>query len=93
METVFEIFFGDLTQLCQRKLLDAYGISDPIIMNWDVFPVVTIPTPRNEDEMVSWNPDEETEEAESHGNAPANGRFIDDCPDDAYDALNRSRID
>ncbi len=39
-----EIYFDDLKEEAQRALLEAYGISDPKEMNWDVFPIDTIET-------------------------------------------------
>ena len=38
----FEIYFSDLTEDAQQRLLDAFGITDAKEANWDVFPVTTI---------------------------------------------------
>ena len=34
-----ELFWGDLTTDCQKKILDIFGEN----CNWDVFPITTIP--------------------------------------------------
>ena len=38
-----EIYFSDLNPAAKRDIMDAYGISDPAEMNWDmdIFPVAT----------------------------------------------------
>ena len=38
----FEIYFDDLTEQAQAKLLESVGIEDASEMNWDVFPITTI---------------------------------------------------
>lgn len=38
----FEIYFDDLKEEVQQKLLKAAGIKDPADANWDVLPVTTI---------------------------------------------------
>lgn len=45
----FEIYFSDLNESAQKRLLEEVGISDPKEMNWDVFPITT----------YSWDPSEE----------------------------------
>lgn len=39
----FEIYFSDLTEEAQRRLLDAFGITDAKEANWDAFPVIVLP--------------------------------------------------
>ena len=39
----FEIYFSDLTEDAQRRLLDAFGLTDAKEANWDVFPVIVLP--------------------------------------------------
>lgn len=38
----FEIYFENLNEETQKKLLNAVGITDPAEANWDVLPVATI---------------------------------------------------
>jgi hypothetical protein len=38
----FEIYFRDLKEDCQKKLLQFYSIDSPEEMNWDVFPIATL---------------------------------------------------
>ncbi len=45
----FEIFFADLTNDVQTRLLAAFGIQDPSDANWEVFPVAVIPLPELDD--------------------------------------------
>ena len=45
-----EIYFDDLTHDKQRELLDAFGITDPAEMNWDVFPLWHLSPPENDSE-------------------------------------------
>lgn len=44
-----EIYFDDLTEKCQKEILEVFGIDDPKEMNWDVMPIAEIPEP-DEDE-------------------------------------------
>ena len=37
-----EVYFDDLNEEMQKKVLDFYGIEDPKDMNWDVFPITSI---------------------------------------------------
>ncbi len=34
-----EIYFSDLTEDAQKRLLEIFGISSPKEMNWDVIPI------------------------------------------------------
>lgn len=38
----FEIRFEDLTEDAQERILEAFGISSPKEMNWDVFPITSV---------------------------------------------------
>ena len=40
----FNIYFSDLTEDCQRRLLEAYRINGPEELNWDndLIPVITL---------------------------------------------------
>lgn len=38
----FQIYFRDLKEDCQKKLLQFYNIDSPEEMNWDVFPIATL---------------------------------------------------
>ena len=38
----FEIRFEDLNEDAQERILEAFGISSPKEMNWDVFPITTV---------------------------------------------------
>lgn len=40
----FELFFSDLNEDAQKRLLDYAGVSDPKEMNWDmdVFPIAIL---------------------------------------------------
>lgn len=39
--STFEIYFGDLNEDAQKRLLDAVGVESPKEMNWDtgIFPI------------------------------------------------------
>ena len=37
-----EIFFDDLNEEAQKRVLKGYGIDDPMEGNWDVFPLFTL---------------------------------------------------
>jgi hypothetical protein len=39
----FEIYFKDLNEQTQLGLLMMAGVKDPKDMNWDVFPVASVP--------------------------------------------------
>jgi len=53
---MFEIFFEDLKEDCQQRILEQFGISSPEKMNWDIFPLATIAIdPEDSDK----NPDKE----------------------------------
>ena len=36
---MIEIYFDDLTEEAQKKVLECAGIEDPAEANWDVFPI------------------------------------------------------
>lgn len=38
----FELYFSDLSEDAQKRLLEAEGVSDPKELNWDVFPITSI---------------------------------------------------
>lgn len=40
----FEIFFSDLTEEAQKRLMEVVGIKDPKEMNWDmdILPIATM---------------------------------------------------
>ena len=48
----FEIYFSDLNEDAQKRLLEAVGVSDPKEMNWDldIIPIAYYPIPYDEDE-------------------------------------------
>ena len=37
-----EIYFDDLTEEAQKRLLECAGVEKPEDMNWDVFPITVI---------------------------------------------------
>lgn len=39
MSDILEIFFSDLTEDAQRRLLEFEGVESPEEMNWDVVPL------------------------------------------------------
>ena len=39
----FEIYFYDLTEDAQKRLLEEAGLKDESEANWDVFPVAFVP--------------------------------------------------
>ena len=47
----FDIFFSDLNEDAQKRLMDAIGIKDPSEMNWDIdmCPIALYPIPYNVD--------------------------------------------
>ena len=49
----FNIFFSDLKEDTQRRLLEAIGIADPREMNWDfdLVPLASYPLPSKEAEL------------------------------------------
>lgn len=47
-----EIYFSDLTEKAQKRLLKAAGIKDPKETNWDVFPITEITEVYVEDEEI-----------------------------------------
>ena len=47
----FEIYFEDLNEDAQQRLLEELSISDPSEMNWDVFPICVYSTELDEDDM------------------------------------------
>ena len=51
----FNIYFSDLKEESQRRLMEAVGITDPREMNWDIdmLPLATYPIPINEEEQKS----------------------------------------
>jgi hypothetical protein len=42
MEMEFNIYFSDLKEDCQKRLLEFYGIKTPEEMNLDIFPITTL---------------------------------------------------
>ena len=42
MDKEFELYFTDLTEKAQQKLLEKAGVKSPEEMNWDVFPITTL---------------------------------------------------
>lgn len=42
-EAVFEIYFSDLNPKAQKDLLKFYNIKNPCQMNFDIYPVATLP--------------------------------------------------
>lgn len=49
MEEVFDIYYKDLTEDAKKRLLDALHIANEAEMNWDVFPVASIPIVTDEE--------------------------------------------
>jgi hypothetical protein len=45
MDEVFEIYFSDLNEDAQQRLMDAVGITDPREANWDndLVPIAVYP--------------------------------------------------
>lgn len=41
-----EIYFSDLNEDMQKKLLEEAGVESPEDMNWDVFPIAVVPIER-----------------------------------------------
>lgn len=41
----FEIFFDDLTEECQKRILLFYDASDPSEMNWETMPITVLAPP------------------------------------------------
>ena len=39
---LFELFFEDLNEAAQARILDAYGVESPEEMNWDIFPITEL---------------------------------------------------
>ena len=53
----FEIYFSDLNEDAQKRLLKEVGETDPKEMNWDVdmCPIAMYPLPfKNEEEMLEY---------------------------------------
>ena len=48
MDKTVTIFFNDLTEEAQDRVLKAYDLERPEEMNWDVFPLVELPIPQEE---------------------------------------------
>ena len=48
MADVIDVYFRDFSDRKQREALEAYGIEKPEDMNWDIFPIVTIPVPEGD---------------------------------------------
>ena len=42
METIFELWFTDLTERAQREILELANVTDTREMNWDVLPMTGI---------------------------------------------------
>ena len=53
MDSYFEIFFNDLNEDAQKRLLEAVGETDPKEMNWDInmCPIAMYPIPYEEEVM------------------------------------------
>ena len=51
MDSYFEIFFNDLNEDAQKRLLEAVGETDPKEMNWDInmCPIAMYPIPYKEE--------------------------------------------
>lgn len=45
----FDIMFHDLTDEAQKRLLAFEGINDECEMNWDVFPIVVLSRPEDDE--------------------------------------------
>lgn len=41
-EKIVDIFFADLTETAQARVLDAYGLKQPSDANWDTFPITSL---------------------------------------------------
>lgn len=37
-----EIFFDDLNDEAKKRVLEGYGIDDPLESNWDIFPLFSL---------------------------------------------------
>ena len=50
MENYFEIYFSDLNEEAQKRLLEAVGVTDPAEMNWDIdiLPLADYPIPEGD---------------------------------------------
>ena len=50
MEELFEIYFSDLKEEAQKRLLEAVGVTDPAEMNWDIdiLPLAEYPIPEGD---------------------------------------------
>ena len=50
MEEYFEIYFSDLNEEAQKRLLEAVGVTDPAEMNWDIdiLPLADYPIPEGD---------------------------------------------
>ena len=48
----FDIYFSDLNEEAQKRLMEAVGILDPREMNWDldILPLASFPLPLGDDE-------------------------------------------
>ncbi len=48
----FNIYFSDLNEEAQQRLMEAIGIQDPREMNWDIglLPLAVYPIPFNDEE-------------------------------------------
>jgi len=42
-----QIFFNDLTEEAQKRVLEFYKIESPEDMNWDVYPIMILPPPED----------------------------------------------
>lgn len=38
----FEIYFNDLNEDAQKRILESFGIQNPKEMNWDIFPITSV---------------------------------------------------
>ena len=50
MDDFFSIYFSDLNEDAQKRLMEAVGITDPAEMNWDInmCPIAMYPLPVEE---------------------------------------------
>jgi len=47
----FDIYYENLNHDTQKRLLEFVGVSSPLDLNWDTFPLFTLPKLEDEDEI------------------------------------------
>ena len=49
----FNIYFSDLNEEAQRRLMEAVGVKEPCEMNWDIdmLPLAIYPIPISDEEL------------------------------------------